>query len=93
VGLNAIEAYGQFEKKIATKFKILDTVQERYMQNKAPSACGMQAPDIRSVSADDILKHRITPLPKENTAAENMPELASQVGAYAKTIKVKVERQ
>ena len=91
-GLNASDAYGQFEKKIATKFKILDAVNKRYMQDTSPSACKKHTPDIRSVSADDILKHRITPLPK-NTTTENMPELVSQVGAYAKTIKVKVDKQ
>lgn len=92
-GLSASDAYGQFKKKIAAKFEILDAVSKGYMQDNAPSACNKQTPDIRSVSADDILKHRITPLPEASTEAEAMPELVSQVGAYAKTIKVKVDKQ
>ena len=92
-GLSASDAYGQFEKKIAAKFEILDAVSKGYMQDNAPSVCNKQTPDIRSVSADDILKHRITPLPEASTEAEAMPALVSQVGAYAKTIKVKVDKQ
>jgi len=92
--LNAAQAYVQFDKKISEKFDHLKRIQRTHTDNavlvKGPSQCPSEN-KVQTVSADAILSHDITPLPKSETIANsNARDILSQVSSYAKTVKVKM---
>ena len=95
--LNAAQAYVQFDKKISEKFDRLKQIQRAHTNNgvlvKGPSQCPSDN-HVQTVSADAILSHNITPLPKSETIANsNARDILSQVSSYAKTVKVKMVPQ
>lgn len=92
--LSAAQAYVQFDKKISEKFDSLKRIQRAHADNavlvKGPSQCPSDN-QVQTVSADAILSHDITPLPKSETIANsNARDILSQVSSYAKTVKVKM---
>ena len=93
--LNARQAYIQFEKKISEKFKTLENIDKRYGKgnNITNQACATSKPNIRTVSADDILAHKIKPLPGSGASSTKNHEILKQVSAYAKTVKVPLNKQ
>ncbi len=93
--LNASQAYVQFDRKISQKFDNLKAIVNAHshsgVQVKGPTQCPPSTDTIESVSADDILSHDIAPLPQsEKTADPKVYNILTQVGSYAKTVKVKM---
>tara|TARA_R110001592_G_scaffold20926_13_gene84701 strand:+ start:5289 stop:6605 length:1317 start_codon:yes stop_codon:yes gene_type:complete len=97
--LNADAAYHQFEKKIAGKFSVIRKIDADYGQgnNVSGDTCPADRPNIRTVSSQDVLAHKIAPLPvsspETSTETDKVHNILSKVGAYAKTIKVPLEKQ